>query len=173
MRSRVAALRAPILLASILVLSGVGYAAYTSGATLGVNSSSASFYIEYTDFAIVGPVPPNIVTFHYSSVPSAHVTMAIGNLTPGESLVINYTVEDFGTRNAINVNEQIPQISASCDSRLTLSTLPSGGPTDLTSLVPANGTITLTDLGEPSPPPSSCQYAFTASWYLIVTGTAV
>lgn len=164
-------LRAPLLMASILVFAGVGFAAYQSSATLTVNASTASFALVYT--AITDPVlPANIVTFSVSSLPSAHAFLAVATLIGGQTIYVNYTVEDIGTIAATGVTEQIQEKSTNCDGVLALAQV-GVGPTALSPLTPASGTISITDNAAPGPVPPGCPDPFTAVWWFNVTGSPV
>jgi len=171
MRPRLGSLRAPIALASVLLLAGVGYAAYTSTATVTVNMNTASFAIVYTAFADPG-APANIVTFAPSTLPSATPTLDIATLLGGQTVYINYTVEDIGTLPAHNVLEQIVEHSTNCDGDLALAQV-GQGPTTLTPLVPVTAVFSVTDNAAPGAVPAGCPDPFTAVWSFSVTGTAV
>jgi len=171
MTLRLASLRAPILMVSILVFAGIGYAAYASSATLTVNASTASFSILYT--AIADPPGPANIGISVSALPSAHVVMSVATLLAGQTLLINYTVEDFGSLGATNVVETIQEKSTNCDGVLALAQI-GVAPTSLSPLTPETASFTITDnapLGGPVPP--GCPDPFTAVWWFNVTGQPV
>jgi len=171
MTLRLRSLRTPILLASILVFAGVGYAAYQSSATVTVNASTASFAIVYT--AITDPVlPANVVTFAVSPLPSAHASLAVAYLLGGQTIYVTYTVEDIGTIGATGVTEQIQEKTTNCDGALALAQV-GVGPTALSPLTPATGTIAITDNAAPGPVPAGCLDPFSAVWWFNVTGHPV
>jgi len=119
MTLRLRTLRAPILLATLLVVSGIGYAAYTSTATVTVNASAASFSILYT--AVADPPGPANIGISVSPLPSAHVLLGVATLIGGQTVLINYTVEDFGTIGATDVTETIQEKATNCDGTLALA----------------------------------------------------
>lgn len=170
MRLRLRSLRAPILMASILVFAGVGYAAYESSATLTVNASTASFSIVYT--AISDPPGPANIGISVSALPSAHVVMSVGTLIGGQTVLFNYTVEDVGTVAATHVVEQIQEQFTNCDGVLALAQV-GVGPTSLSPLVPVTASFTITDGAPPGTVPPGCPTPFTAIWWLNVTGQPV
>jgi archaellum component FlaF (FlaF/FlaG flagellin family) len=171
MRLRLKSLRAPILMASILVFAGVGYAAYESSATLTVNASTASFSIVYT--AITDPaLPANIVTFSVSALPSAHASLVVAYLLGGQTIDVNYTVEDVGTIGATGVTEQIQEKTTNCDGTLVLAQV-GVAPTTLAPMTPANGEISITDNAGSGPAPPGCSDPFSAVWWFNVTGSPV
>lgn len=171
MTRRLASLRAPIAVFSVLVLAGVGYAAYTSTASVTVTANVASFAIVYT--ALKDPaLPANINTFVASALPSAHATLTVGTLLGGQTILVNYTVEDIGTRAAHDVFEEITELSTNCDGALALAQV-GLGPTSLSPLVPVTATFSITDNAPPGAVPAGCPDPFTAVWVLSVSGTAV
>lgn len=165
-------LRAPILLATLLVVAGVGYASYTVGASVNANSTTASFYILITGLSDPG-APSNIVTFQWSpSLPAQSVTLNISTLLSGQSILVNYTFEDFGTVAATNVGESISETHFGCDGELAMAQ--SGpAPTLMTPLVPYTAQFTITDYTPPGPAPAHCSYPFTSSWTLTITADPV
>jgi hypothetical protein len=171
MRPRLKSLRGPILLASLLVLAGTGYAAYASTASVTVTANTASFAIVYT--AITDPaLPANIVTFATSALPSATPTLAVATFLGGQSIYVNYTVEDIGTLAAHNVFETISELSTTCDGDFVLAQI-GQGPTSLTPLVPVTATFSITDNAASGPVPPGCPDPFVAVWHFSVTGTPV
>jgi hypothetical protein len=170
-RPRVRSLRGPIVLASLLVLAGVGYAAYSATASVTVTVNTASFSLIYT--AITDPpLPANIVTFQAVGLPSATPTLYVATLLPGQTIEINYTVEDVGTIAAHNVVEEINELSTNCDGSLVLAQIGTA-PTVLSPLVPVTAAFTITDNAAPGPVPLGCPDPFTAVWHFSVTGTPV
>jgi hypothetical protein len=170
MRPRLGSLRAPILFASLLIVAGVGYAAYSSTATVNVNANTASFEIVYTALTDPG-APPNVNTFAASTLPSATPTLNIGTLLGGQTIYVDYTVEDIGTLPAYDVVEQAIETSTNCDGTLALAQV-GLGPTTLTPLVPVTAVFSITDNAGPGPVPGGCPDPFTAVWHFEVTGTA-
>jgi len=165
-------LRAPILLAAVLVVAGVGYASYTATATVTAGSSSASFYILITGLSDPG-APSNIVTFHWSpALPAQTVTLNVSTLLSGQTVLVDYTFEDFGSIAATNVGESIVETHFGCDGELAMAQ--SGpAPTLMTPLVPYTAAFTLTDYTPPGPAPPPCSYPFTSSWTLTISADPV
>ena len=164
-------LRAPIIFATLLVVAGVGYAAYSSSANTNVSLNTASFQIVFTALTDPG-APPNINEFQYSSLPSSLVTLQIGNITGGQTMLVDYTVEDIGTLPAHNVIEKVVETFTDCDGVLALAQV-GLGPVVLNPGVPVTAVISITDNAAPGPVPVGCSDPFQAAWTLSVTGTAV
>lgn len=165
-------LKTPILLASLLVVSGIGFAAYSASAQVTVTGSTASFEIVYTAIVAVAP-PPNIQTFAVSTLPSQNPTLDIQYLLPGETLVIQYTVEDIGTVGAKNVVETVVEHSTDCDGTLALAQV-GLAPTTLAPLTPVTAEFSVTDNANASVPiPPGCPTPFTAVWGFSVSGEPV
>jgi len=171
MSLRAQSLRAPILLASLLVLAGTGYAAYSSASSVNVTANTASFSIVYTAFADPG-APANIVTFAPSSLPSANPTLEVSTLLGGQTIYVYYTVEDVGTLPAHNVYELPHELSTTCDGDLPIAQVGTG-PTTLTPGVPVTSIFSISDNAAPGPVPGGCPDPFTAVWEFSVTGTPV
>jgi hypothetical protein len=164
-------LRGPILLASLLVLAGVGYAAYSSTASITVTANAASFAIVFT--AISDPIlPANINTFVASTLPSANPSLSVATFLGGDVVYVTYTVEDIGTIAAHNVFETISELSTTCDGDFVLGQV-GQGPTYLTPLVPVSATFSITDNAAAGAVPPGCPDPFTAVWHFSVTGTPV
>jgi hypothetical protein len=171
MRLRSSPFRAPILLAALLVVGGVGYAAYSSTASVTVTTNVAAFAIVYTAFTDPG-APPNILTFAPSALPSAHPTLSIESLLPGQTIYIYYTVEDIGTIGATGVTEQAVELFTNCDGDLALAQVGSA-PTTLSPMVPATAVFSITDTAGAGPAPPGCPDPFTAVWTFSVSGHPV
>ena len=165
-----APLRAPVLFAALLVLAGVGYASYTAAATTTVTASSASFEIVFE--TITDPPLPANVAIAVSPLPAVNPTLTIATLLGGQTIYINYTVEDIGTIAAHGVTELPSEKSSGCDGDLSIAQV-GPGPTSLSPGVPAHGEFSLTDNLPPGPIPGDCPDPFSAVWTFTVTGTPV
>ena len=164
-------LRGPILLASLLVLAGVGYAAYTATGSVTVNANAASFAIVYTAFSDP-PNPANVQPLVISPLPSAHALLGISTLLGGQMIEINYTVEDIGTLGATHVTETIVEKTTNCDGNLALAQVGSA-PTTLAPMTPVTAEFSVTDTAPPGAVPPGCPDPFSAVWYFNVTGVPV
>ena len=171
MRLRSSPFRAPILLAAVLVIGGVGYAAVTSTASVTVATNVASFAIVYTAFTDPG-APPNIVTFAPSALPAVHPTLSVESLLSGQTIYIYYTVEDIGTIGATGVTETAVELSTNCDGLLALAQV-GPAPTTLAPLTPATAEFSITDYAAAGPAPPGCPDPFTAVWTFSVSGHPV
>jgi hypothetical protein len=170
MKPRASALRAPILMASILVVAGIGYAAYASTASVTITSTAASFELVIT--ALSDPPAPANVALTVVGLNSPSVTLTLNTLLGGQTLVIDYTVEDIGTVGAKNVGETPTETFTNCDGALALAQV-GVAPTSLSPLTPASGAFSITDNAPPGAVPAGCPDPFTAVWHFDITGTAV
>jgi hypothetical protein len=171
MRLRSSPFRAPILLAAVLVVGGVGYAAVNATASVTVTANTASFSLVYTAFADPG-APPNILTFAPSTLPSAHPTLSVESLLPGQTIYIYYTVEDIGTIGATGVTEVAVELFTNCDGDLALAQV-GPAPTTLNPGVPQTAIFSITDNAASGPVPPGCPDPFTAVWAFSVSGHPV
>lgn len=159
----------PLLIVAVLAVAGAGYATTSVTATTTVNGTSGTFFLIITALTAVNP-PSNIVTFTVAGLNTPAVTLQLGVLDPGETLLLNYTVKDAGTIPATDVEEGTGQNLSwkHCDSYLTTA-LYGTAPTTLGAGDSFLAQFTVTDNFGSGPVPTQCNDPYSAQFYLNVT----
>ena len=112
-----------LLAMSLLISTGVGYAAFTSAVTGTVALGAGTLTLEFTSLSISsGPSYAHITGITPSLPATGTVSFDVGPVAPGDTIVISYTVENTGTLPATSiVPTGFSMVSQSCDNVFFLS----------------------------------------------------
>jgi hypothetical protein len=167
--SRRTAVLLAVLAVGVLAVGGLGYAAFTSSATLTTNASSGSMDLVFTAISLGAGTPGYIaISGESPTLPASTVSLDLGTFAPGDVAYLDFSVENTGTLKAQPLNVMYPGPgSTMCDTEWTA--VPSGIPGSLAGGATfTTGVLTITFNG----PTMDCPSPSTAIFVLEIVGTA-
>lgn len=172
MKSRLTTLRIAMVTVVVLATAGAGFAAFTSAATFSGGSSAGTLTIVFTAVSL-DPSTPSYVVFTSgpTGINTNLVTLGVGPIGPGDTVVFDFTAKNTGTLNVVSptLAYTTPSVTNVCDGTFVTGTVHvPGSPTSLAAGASFSGTFSIV---ESSSAPSSCE-GTTATFTFTVSGSS-